>query len=86
MMKRKTALKPTSFFWVAVNAIRQAAKATPTSTANGIDRSASGERGIPNSHSTTRKTVANEPMRNAAQPSSPSTMLRMLTGVESIAS
>ena len=38
MTKRKMALKPTSFFWVAVNAMRQALNATPTS-----DRDRDGE-------------------------------------------
>ena len=84
--KRKIALKPTSFFWVAVKAIRQALNARPMRIANGMASTASGVRTIPNRVSTTRKTAAREPMRKAVQPSSPPTMLRMLTGVDSIAS
>ena len=57
MTKRKIALKPTSFFWVAVNAIRHELKARPIRTLNGMARTAIGERGIPNRNSTTRKTT-----------------------------
>ncbi len=51
------------------------AKATPMSIANGMASIASGVRTIPNRASTTRKTAASEPMRNADQASSPPTML-----------
>ena len=86
MTKRKMALKPTSFFWVAVKAMRHELKATPTRVATGMARIASGVRTIPNSVRTTRKTAARVPMRNALHASSPKTMLRTPRGVASIAS
>ena len=86
MMKRKTALKPTSFFWVAVNAIRQELNASPMRIVNGMASTASGDCGMPKRASTTRKMTARVPIRKADHASSPHTMLRIWSGVESIAS
>ena len=78
--KRKTAEKPTSFFWVAVKAMRHDENPIPVSTTTGIASTARGERAIPNRTRTMKIIVATVSSRKLIQNSSPSRMWRVRAG------